>query len=324
MNKEAIGGYFGLELEEMKSDFLTSFNYKVNSCRNALLLVLIERKIKDLYLPYYTCEVIKNTLFGQGINLHFYFLDENLEIDDHQIPSKDIALLYTNYFGIKDQYIKGLKDQYTYLIIDNAQALYSEFEGIDCVYSPRKFVGVPDGGFIKTDLKINISSFENDVSYDRFSHLLKRVELSPEAGYSDFRENDAKIENLPIRKISLLTSRTLSHIDYKNIKRIRNSNFDFLHTKLSNINRLKIGFRVNSCPMVYPLYLENAQEIRQYLIENRIFVANYWNSVLENVPADSHEHRFVHHILALPIDQRYTRVHMQKIIQLIYDNRAIS
>ncbi len=64
------------------------------------------------------------------------------------------------------------------------------------------------------------------------SHLLKRIDLSAEQGYTDFSENDKSLENQPIKRMSNLTERILSGIDYQSIKKQRKENFLFLHETL--------------------------------------------------------------------------------------------
>jgi hypothetical protein len=57
------------------------------------------------------------------------------------------------------------------------------------------------------------------------SHLLKRIDLSAEQGYTDFSENDKSLENQPIKRMSNLTERILSGIDYQSIKKQRKEKF---------------------------------------------------------------------------------------------------
>ena len=100
-------------------------------------------------------------------------------------------MLYTNYFGLKDDYINTLPQKHN-IIIDNCQSFFSKPSAwFDTFYSPRKFCGVPDGGYLYTydNLRLN-TKLEQSVSYNRFSHLLKRIDLSDEKGYADFKRND--------------------------------------------------------------------------------------------------------------------------------------
>lgn len=69
--------------------------------------------------------------------------------------------------------------------------------------------------------------FEQDISFDRMSHLLKRVDIGAELAYDDFKNNDNALVSQPIKLMSKLTDKILSGIDYEYIKQIRLKNFIF-------------------------------------------------------------------------------------------------
>lgn len=310
----AIGGYFELELAKNNQLYYPTF-YAVNSCRNALLLLVKTKNYKKVYIPYYTCNVLANVLLNNKIDVEFYQIDQNLEIVDLLKNNKNEAILYTNYFGIKDYYIKKISTKYNHLIIDNAQAFFSTpTNDLDTIYSPRKFFGVPDGGILYTKTMLDLEKYPQDFSYDRCSHLLKRIEISPEDGYDDFLKNDATLDKLPIMKMSKLTQSLLSQIGYEKVKAIRKNNFNFFHEKLNGLNELKIDISNNPVPLVYPLLLKDGAVLKKKLIKNRIFVATYWSDVLNKVPNNSFEKYLVNNLLALPIDQRYSKKEMDFIL----------
>lgn len=311
----AVGGYFELELAKNNQLYYSTF-YAVNSCRNALLLLAKTKNYKKVYIPYYTCNVLEDVLINNKIEVEFYQIDQNLEVVNFPENNKNEAILYTNYFGIKDYYIKKISTKYNHLIIDNAQAFFSApINDLDTIYSPRKFFGVPDGGLLYTKTMLYIENYPQDFSYDRCSHLLKRIEISPENGYDDFLKNDAILDKLTIMKMSKLTQSLLSQISYDKVKETRKSNFSFLHEKLRDLNELKIDVSNNLIPLVYPLLLKDGVVLKKKLIKNRIFVATYWPDVLNKVPNNSFENYLVNNLLALPIDQRYNKKEMDLILK---------
>ena len=200
---QEIGGYFGLELPVGKS-FLHSDGYCVNSGRNALELILSNiQDLEKLWIPYYTCEVILEPLKRQDIPYDFYSIDNCLEMANKLELRPGEYLLLTNYFGIKDSYISKMAERYgDRLIVDNAQAYYSNpIQGIKTFYSPRKFVGVPDGGMAFIDKDIDMGQFPVDTSCDRCSHLLKRLDINAGAGYADFKANSYALSDQPIKQL---------------------------------------------------------------------------------------------------------------------------
>jgi len=318
--KKAIGGYFSLEISKVQNGYIHTKGIHLNSGRNALEYILKGIPVvQKLYIPYYTCDVVLEPINKLGIPYGHYRIDEHLELADEIQLDKDEYLLVTNYFGIKDAYIKKLAQQYgKQLIVDNAQALYAEpLEGIKTVFSPRKFVGIPDGGIAYTENGLDVADMEQDVSYNRCSHLLKRLDLGAEAGYNDFRENSHQLVNQPIKQMSNLTWHLLQSIDFDEVKNQRQENFKQLHQALSGINLLDIPEpETFACPMVYPFYISD-MTLKRHLIEKKIFVATYWPNVLEWCREGMLEYELASKVIAIPVDQRYDNEDMNNIVKLI-------
>lgn len=310
---EAIGGYFELELR--KGDHYHKNAIRLNTARNCFEYILLARRYRKVYIPYYTCEVMLQPLLRHNIMYEFYSINENFE----PIETKDLlpyeAFLYTNYFGLKQRYVEKLASIYgSQLIIDNAQAFYSpRLNSIDTFYSPRKFFGVPDGGYLYTDCTLN-QVFPQDKSYKRMQHLLQRIDESAESGYSFFRLNDVLLDNNPIRKMSKLTEKILQSIDYEEVMERRIANFKRLHNKLQETNQLKFVLCDDSVPMVYP-YLCYTENLKERLLHQKLFIATYWKNVLLWKHNESFERNIVNNCSFLPIDQRYDSEIMNYILK---------
>ena len=168
---EAIGGYFSLELplrEEYHTDAI-----RLNTGRNCLEYILRVRGYKKVYVPYYTCEAVMEPINKLGIPYEFYHIDVHFEIRDRFTLKEGEALLYTNYFGLKQRYVEELAEKVgSRLIVDNTQAFYAKpLPGIDTFYTCRKFFGVADGAYLYCDAVLD-DEIEQDYSYDRMAHLL--------------------------------------------------------------------------------------------------------------------------------------------------------
>lgn len=323
---QAIGGYFSLELPQCEEYHKTPLStgegagvrlLRLNTGRNCLEYILRARGYKKVYIPYYTCEVILEPFRKLGVSYEFYHVDINLEIRDHFTLMADEALLYTNYFGLKQRYVEHLAEKNgKRLIVDNTQAFYAKpIEGIDTFYTCRKFFGVPDGAYLYTNSVLE-DEYEQDKSYNRFTHLLKRIDISAEEGYADFRRNDYGLDNQPIHMMSQLTQRMMQGIDYDTIADQRRKNYEILHAALSSRNDLHLGLADDAVPMAYPYFIQE-EGLRERLIENKVFVARYWPNVLEWTSKDSIDYNLALQIHPLPIDQRYGEDEMNKIIKVI-------
>ena len=312
---EAIGGYFSLELplrEEYHKDAI-----RLNTGRHCLEYVLRARGYKKVYVPYYTCEAVMEPINKLGIAYEFYHIDIHFEIRDRFTLKADEALLYTNYFGLKQHYVEQLAEKIGFrLIVDNTQAFYAKpIPRIDTFYTCRKFFGVSDGAYLYKDKLLDDNS-EQDESYDRMAHLLKRIDLSAEHGFADFRKVDDGLDNQPIRRMSKLTQRIMQSIDYEAAAKKRRENYLMLNEELGEENNLALILEEDAVPMVYP-FLTSINGIREKLIENRVFVARYWPNVLEWAAKDDIEYFLAYQMQPLPLDQRYKEQDMKNIIGII-------
>jgi hypothetical protein len=252
-----------------------------------------------------------------GISYEYYHIDLNFEIRDRFTLKADESLLYTNYFGLKRRYVEHLAAKTgARLILDNTQAFYAKpIQGIDTFYTCRKFFGVADGAYLYTD-KLLDENFEQDESYDRMAHLLKRIDLSAEQGFADFRRVDDGLDNQPIRRMSKLTQRIMQSIDYEAAAKNRRENYHMLHEVLGEENNLGLPLDEDAVPMVYP-FLSPVKGLREKLIENKVFIARYWPNVLDWTNEKDFEYLLAYQMQPLPIDQRYGKGDMNRMIDII-------
>lgn len=312
---KSIGGYFELELPQGTE--YHSQAIALNTGRNALEYILRARGYKRVYLPYYSCEVLLEPFKKLGVEYTFYHINANLEADLQPSLNSDEAILCINYFGLKQDHVNALAQRYgKQLIVDNTQAFYARpIDGIDTFYSCRKFFGVPDGAYLYCD-KVLDAELEQDYSWERMTHLLKRIDVSAEAAYADFREQSEKLKNNPIRKMSNLTHRIMASIDYDGVAERRRQNYQLLNEAIGNKNGIALPPSADAVPMVYP-FLTTDQQLRQRLIDNKVYIATYWPNVLDWINTDSTEYTLTTQLLPLSIDQRYGEEEMKRIIELI-------
>lgn len=306
-----IGGYFELELPvypELHADAIA-----LNSGRFCLEYVLRCRHYKKVYVPYFTCDSAIEPIKKLGIRYEFYHIDKEYRIIGEIRLNDGEALMYTNYWGLQDAYCQLLASKYgRRLILDYTQAFYSEpIIGIDTFYSCRKFFGVPDGGYLYTDAQADFA-IAQDESYTRMSSLVKRIDISPEAGFQDFHDISSIFHEMPIRKMSNFTKRMMGGIDYEHAARRRIDNYNTLQQQLGG-RKLYFG----EVPMVFPYTSEAGQELRRNFIANKVFVAKYWPNVDEWAGVHALETWMANHILPLPIDQRYGSEDMERIVKII-------
>jgi hypothetical protein len=310
-----IGGYFGIEQDLKPSNPVHSGAVMLNSARNSLEYILKTRYVSKLYLPKYICDVMLEPMKKLNINYELYGLSKELHLASRIELKENELILCVNYFGIMDDYCDRLVEEYgDRLIVDASQAFYYRSPGTHTIYSPRKFLGVPDGGMLYSDEVLD-GELDVDISYERASHLLKRIDIGAEKGYSDFVRNDRSLINQPIKQMSNLTKILLRSVNHDAVVEKRLSNFNILAKALEEKNEMRVdgGF---TCPMVYP-FLTNNKNIRSKLIKEKVFVATYWPNIFEWSKPSEVEYKLAESILPLPIDQRYGQVEMERIAELI-------
>lgn len=312
---KAIGGYISPGL--LRDVDLKPNTIRLNTGRNALECVLRLRRYRVLYVPRYTCGVLREPLKNLGIEPRYYDIDPAFEpLFDTSSLSDEEGLLYTNYFGLKDDTIRRLAITCPTLIVDQAQAFYAVTPaGVEAFDSARKFHAVPDGAHLTFHGSFEIV-LDQDSSSDRMEHLAEAGDQGVEAGYAAYLRNEAKLSELPARSMSRLTQALLSATDHQAVIARRRANHAILHEALRDLNELCIDPSSSAVPFAYP-FLSKKKELRNHLIRNKVFVPTYWPDLLGEVTPGSIEATFRDRLNCLPIDQRFGAVEMQKLIAII-------
>ena len=69
-------------------------------------------------------------------------------------------------------------------------------------------------------------------------------------------------------------------------------------------------------PMVYPYWIDN-NILKQKLLDNKVYTPTYWANVLDWSGEDSLEYSMTKQIIYLPIDQRYDKIDLKRIVDLL-------
>lgn len=307
-----IGGYFGLEAfsgEEYHKGLIG-----VNSGRNALLYVLKVRGVQKLYIPRFLCDSVSELCKREVVEYEEYSIDKNFLPVFTKTLGKDEYLYVVNFYGqISNEILCELHKQHKNIIFDNVQAFFQKpVTGIDTVYSCRKFFGVPDGGYVYTEKRLE-EELLADISKDRMKHILGRFEETGTKYYGDFQANDELFYDMPLREMSALTRNILRGVDYELVRQRRNENYAVLENALASMNGLKL--KTPNGPYCYPFYCKNGMDIKKQLAAQKIYVATLWPNVLEL--GGTLEKDYAENILPIPCDQRYGAEEMKYIASTI-------
>lgn len=298
-----IGGYFGLE--QLVSNEYYKDLIPLNNGRNALLYLLKVRNIKKLYIPYYLCKEVSDMCIRNAYKFEYYKIDAEFMPIFNKTLADEEYLFVVNYFGqLTNEKVSELKHRFGQIILDNVQAFFQKpLDGIDTIYSPYKYFGVPDGAYLSTDVTLS-ENLEVDISKGRMMHILGRYEGTASDYFHRFQEHEVSFDDEPLKFMSKLTHNILGAIDYNRVCRIRNENYAYLENKLGRLNKLNLIAPKGA--FAYPFYMNNGIEIKKLLVQKKIYIPTLWPNVLDDTPKDSVGYDYAANILPLPCDQRYS------------------
>lgn len=252
---------------------------KINLARNSLRYVIKTYNIQKIFVPYYLCKVVRESILKENCEIKFY------HIDDDFYPSVDFNkedfILYPNYFGICDKNVEILSEKYPNLIIDNAHSFYSEPKGLASFNSLRKFFDVPFGSYLWIQ-KIPEIIHKEEKYFEPPKNEKEKIIL--EENFSDF-------------EIKSFDDNFMKKFDILNIKKERKEKFLYWHEKFKDTNLLKIDVNTQS-PFCYPYLTKNdneADKLADELTKQGMIIYRYWNTL----PTFYNEYKFYRRLIPI-------------------------
>jgi len=309
-----IGGYFGLEPAAKKPDggpiHLGPNPARLNSGRNCLRAVLVRSQARRIHLPDYICAAVVDAVRACGVTPVFYRIDDQLQTRDDVAMEATDLFLRVNYFGLQ---VRAAEQAVPGLVIDNCQAFHAApLEGAVNIYSPRKFFGVPDGGYL---VGAAAGYWPPDESRNGLSHLQTRSREGARAGYAAYQVHEQAFAWRPVRTMSARTRQILGGIDFGAAARQRQANYRQLNAALGQENALQAAVEAlpDAAPLAYP-FLSTVPDLKADLNRRGIFAAAYWPDCLQRPECGSGARYLARNLTALPVDQRYGAEEMDIII----------
>lgn len=242
----------------------------LNTARNALRYIIKAFDIKEIYIPYYICPALRNAVFKEKINLHFYNININFE-PIVEFP-QNAYILYPNYFGVCTSIAEKMAIKYKNLIVDNAHSFFAEPKGIASFNSARKFFpSLQDGAFLYTTKIIDV-----DLPKDNYSYTYN------ELTFEELTKNENRLDNEDIKQMSDCTLKYLSNLNLKQEKERLISHFQKYQTLYDKQNKLNYKITPADIPFKYPFLAENieiADKLANELEKEHINIYRYWNNL---------------------------------------------
>ena len=327
-NPKIMGGMFGLEIN-FQSDLsslavppiLAGPHLRLATARSAFTLLARTLRPPTVWLPSYLCGVVLEAFKDAGTCVKFYPVGEQLKITDEEwvnsVESHDMVV-FIDYFGFNmwNFYGEAVKNRGAWVVEDACQAMLnlSFSENADYVIaSPRKFLGVPDGGILlaQNEAKLPLVDLpppptEWWMDSLKASHL--RASFDRHGGdrewFELFRKTDPNGPVEPARMSELSSQLLDCAFNYKAISSLRRSNFRQLAERLAEF-AIYIELPDYVVPLAFPVRVKERDRVVQDLRCREIFPPIHW-PIKNIVPNEFyHSHRLSIEIMSLLCDQRY-------------------
>jgi dTDP-4-amino-4,6-dideoxygalactose transaminase len=307
-------------------------------------------------LPSYLCPSILKPFQQEGFETHFFAIESDLNVNEQSLERavethKPEVLLFINYFGFPVSKsvaaILKARNAGCCLIEDCAQGSLLGLRrpvvgnlGDFLITSLRKYLPVPDGGFLVNRVEFPLPQFRPRRSRfaDRMflGKLLRGfyLESSGESGgleklyLSLFSEAEEELEKtIRVEPMSHISFELVQRIDFDAANRRRRENFQFLLQAFGANPKLKFlgkplftSLPRNVSPLAFPILISDGRRdsVRADLAKRRVFCPVHWH-LPPNVNSNDfpESHRLSKSILGIPIDQRYTVGEMEKLSRLL-------
>jgi hypothetical protein len=299
------------------------------NARSGIWLLVNHLCPPQVWVPSYLCRVIPRAIDPNITVLRFYEVDYDLRIRSNQwiaeVASGDLVI-FIDYFGFPyDRNLGALiKERGAWVLEDAAQALLSTHVGTlsDYVlFSPRKWIGIPDGGI----LRVPEGSFLSEISLEASpalwwlkafqASILRRefdVGLPNREWFKLFTETERSGPIGPYA-MSQLSQIILSHsVDYSATVKRRIDNYQ---TLLAGLEEYAIFPKIEPdvVPLGFPVRVENRDAVLQSLFDREIYPPVHWPIDGVVPPEYEDSYRLASQIMTLPCDQRYGREDMERM-----------
>lgn len=317
-----IGSFIELQLPKGREWYNHEVDIaRLNTGRSAIWHAFRITGCKAIWIPYYQCDTVRETLLAHSVEVKYYRTDWDFNPIGLK-PTDDEAALFVNYYGVMShKRMETLASICKHPIIDNCQGFFNTpVESAMNIYSCRKFMGVADGSYvIGKGAHQFVDEYPQCCSCDTAVFLLMRIEYGCEGKAYEARSiNEHRIDTESIMKMSKLTRTILDGTDYEFVRQKRRENFQIAHELLGDINKIvpTCYYDEETIPMVYPLVVEE-DECIQRLYKAKHFQGHWWSYICDEQPEDSFEYWISKYVIPITIDQRYGREELAYLTKVI-------
>jgi dTDP-4-amino-4,6-dideoxygalactose transaminase len=292
--------------------------------RSALAAALQQRRRRRVWLPAYACPSLAEGA-SAAAELRFYPVAADLELADDAWAADvaaDDAIVVVDYFGrppgVAWQRLKRPLGHALW-IEDRAQALDTAAKpfGDVVLYSPRKLLGVGDGGLVFAHEPLPVPTETGD---DGLWRPEDARALDPDGRRPDlWRPAFQAREDAAMVGASAATARTMAALRSTAVSPAtarRCANWRQLAEALPEHALWPLADPYFA-PLAFPILAEDAAMAVQALAAERIWAPRHWADPPSDPATFPHAHWLAARCLSLPLDQRYGEPEMARTIEAV-------
>lgn len=327
----AIGGFFELHLPEIRPGLSVASLWGLRpgsmasfeNGRSALARLLAHARVRVLWLPAYICESVVEGAQAAGAECRYYGVGEVLEPDCAALESGLRAghcVLGVDYFGrLPGRAFRRLaaRRRDVLWVEDRAQALDPGPSWGDwLLYSPRKLLGVPDGGIL-------VAARRDDLPADRrpdvgapallFAQALRKLDPARQSGtdwFALYRRSEAR-QRVTRKPMSALSLAQLGSADARLLGARRLANYALLQRLLGDL--AFFGAPLPRAPFGFAIRVPRGERLWERLCRAGIYAQRHWARLPSPRREFAAEHRLAAELITLPCDQRYGAAEMRAV-----------
>jgi dTDP-4-amino-4,6-dideoxygalactose transaminase len=334
-----IGGVFGLEplpSAQVRPNGPPPFArapalWTVNG-RSAIRVLSHALRPRQVWVPSYLCDAVLVGLSDPGA-ARFYEVSADLAVAGgawlDEVRAGDLVVMI-DYFGFpaRPDLVAAVRGRGACVLEDACQALLTEGVGQEAdfvVFSPRKFVGVPDGGLLVqtgarplpvVDLALPPPAWWREAR----AATEGRRDFDRGSGGRDwfpaFQRAEREAPSGAYAASELTRSILCGAVDWPGVSERRRANWGILAAALGDVAVFPV-LPAGVVPLGFPVRTPLRDAVRDALFAHEIYPPVHWPLVGVVPGRFAGSHRLAAEIMTLPCDQRYEGTEMERMATLV-------
>jgi dTDP-4-amino-4,6-dideoxygalactose transaminase len=294
------------------------------NARSALAALIADRAPARVWLPAYACPALAEATAAAGVETRFHAIDATLEPDaarlSRELGAND-AVVVVDYFGRPPgQAWRSLAADFPDLlwIEDRAQALETAAPPFGSVrlFSPRKLIGVGDGGILVGQAPLPAARDAAPMAWGpETARALDPDGHAPQAWYGLFRRREAR-QVVGRQAASDRSLAALAATAAPPVAESRRANWRVLARALGSYALWPLASPAFA-PLAFPILVEDAAGTVERLAARGIWAPRHWSDPPSPAAEFPEAHWLAAHCVSLPLDQRYDADDMGRLAEAV-------